>query len=112
MSILFVHNALQPFVAMDLQILREQWPVIERYERSPKSLNPIDIARAVSRADLIFCWFASWHSFFPVLFARMLRKPTILVIGGYDTANVSISGYGLQRGIVRRWISRTTIRTR
>jgi len=59
---------------------------------------------------VVFCWFASWHSFAPVLFARCHGKPSIVVIGGYDTANVPQAGYGSQRGGARRFLSRTIIR--
>jgi len=58
---------------------------------------------------MVFCWFASWHSFTPVLLARLLHKPAIVVIGGYDTANVPEAGYGSQRGGLRRLVARTVI---
>lgn len=106
MSILFVHNALQRFVRMDRDLLKERWPVIERFERKP-SLGMVSVLRDVMRCDLVFCWFASWHSFGPVLLARLLHKPSVVVVGGYDTANLPEAGYGSQRGGVRRWVSRT-----
>jgi glycosyltransferase involved in cell wall biosynthesis len=106
--ILFVHNHPQPFVRIDLALLRERWQVDELYQRS-KRLNPLAIFARVRRADLVFCWFASWHSLFPALFARLLGVPLIVVVGGYDTANVPEAGYGSQRGGVRKWIAQTII---
>ncbi len=106
--ILFVHNQLQSFVRIDLALLRERWIVDERYESS-KRINPAAVWSDVRRADLVFCWFASWHSLFPALFARLLGKPCIVVVGGYDTANVPEAGYGSQRGGLRRRIVRTII---
>lgn len=108
--ILFVHNYPQPFVRIDLALLRERWTVDERYEQSPKRINPLAIFNAVRRADLVFCWFASWHSLFPALFARLLGKPCIVVVGGYDTANVPEAGYGSQRGGMRRRIVQAIVR--
>ena len=62
----------------------------------------------VLRRDLVFAWFASWHTFFPVTLAWLLRKPSVLIIGGFDTANMPDIGYGHQRGGLRmhasRWI--------
>ena len=51
----------------------------------------------------MFGWFASWHTFLPVLVARLMRKPSVIVIGGFDTARMPEIGYGLQqRGPMRR----------
>jgi glycosyltransferase involved in cell wall biosynthesis len=107
-EILFVHNQLQPFVRIDLALLRERYDVTERCETS-KRLNPAAIYAAVRRADLVFCWFASWHSFLPAVFARALHKPCIAVVGGYDTANIPEAGYGAQRGGVRRFMTQTIV---
>ena len=106
--ILFVHNQPQSFVRIDLALLRERWSVEERFERS-RRVNPAAVWGAVRRADLVFCWFASWHSLLPVLYARIQGKPSVVVVGGYDTANIPRIAYGSQRGGVRRQLSRTII---
>lgn len=68
------------------------------------------IWQLVRTHDLVFGWFASWHTFLPLLFARFLGKPSLLVIGGYDLANMPEIGYGHQRGGIKKWVSRRTIR--
>jgi len=108
-QVLFVYNASVSFVLMDRDLLRERWDVQERYERS-RRINPFSLAWAVWRSDLVFCWFASWHSFWPVMFARWFGKPSVVVIGGYDTANLPEAGYGSQRGGLPRWVVNTLIR--
>jgi glycosyltransferase involved in cell wall biosynthesis len=64
----------------------------------------------VLRADLVFAWFANWHSFLPITLAWLLRKPSVLIMGGFDTANMPDIGFGHQRGGLRmhasRWIFR------
>ena len=62
------------------------------------------------RADLVFGWFASWHTFLPITLAWLLRKPSVLIIGGFDTANMPDIGYGHQQGGLRRCASRWIIR--
>lgn len=104
-KILFVHNALQRFVALDLALLQEKFDVEEQYEVSLRRLNPIAIWQSVRCNDLVFGWFASWHTFLPLLFAKLLNKPSILVVGGYDVANVPAADYGSQRGGIRKWLS-------
>jgi glycosyltransferase involved in cell wall biosynthesis len=43
-------------------------------------------------------------------FAKLLRKPSVLVIGGYDLANLPIADYGQQRGGLGKWISRVAMK--
>ena len=108
-KILFVHNGPTQFVQLDLDELRKHYEVTECYLRS-RWVNAVSIWRQVSAHDLVFGWFASWHTFLPLLFARRLGKPSVLVIGGYDIANMPDIGYGHQRGGVKRWVSRHTMR--
>ncbi len=107
-NILFVHNHLAPFVAIDLELLRTDWTVREWHQRS-RWIELAALRRAVADCDLLFGWFASWHTFWPVSLARILRKPSILVVGGYDLANLPAMGYGHQRGGAKRWVSRQTM---
>jgi len=106
--ILFVYNTASPFVFIDRDLLRQKWEICELYQQT-RLINPIDLIQAVHQCTLIFCWFASWHSLLPVLLAKLLRKPSIVVVGGYDTANLPESDYGSQRGGLRRLIARTVI---
>ncbi len=108
-KILFVHNYAARFTTIDRDILANEYDVIERYERHPARVRPLDIRRAVKESDLVFCWFASWHSLLPVFWARRLGKPSIVVVGGYDVANLPEIGYGSQRSGLRRWFARQVI---
>jgi glycosyltransferase involved in cell wall biosynthesis len=103
--ILYVHSRKASFVEIDRQILAARYELEDLYQpgRLP---NPIKVIGGVLRADLVFGWFASWHTFFPITLAALLRKPSILVIGGFDVANMPDIGYGHQQGGLRRWASR------
>jgi glycosyltransferase involved in cell wall biosynthesis len=90
--ILFVHNALRSFVRVDHDILASQHEVDELDLSVP--LRIATLPARLLQADLVFAWFASLHSLLPVLGAAALRKPSIAVVGGYDTANVPAIGYG------------------
>jgi len=107
--ILYVHSRKASFVAIDRAILAERYEVEDYYQpgRWPK---PLQLLAGVWRADLVFCWFASWHSFFPITLAWLLRKPSVQIVGGFDTANMPDIGYGHQQGGVRRWASRWIMR--
>jgi glycosyltransferase involved in cell wall biosynthesis len=107
--LLFVHNSKASFVAIDREILAERYEIEDLYQpgRVP---NPIAVVGGVLRADVVFGWFASWHTFLPITLAWLLRRPSVLVVGGFDTANMPDIGYGHQRGGVRRWASRWVMR--
>ncbi|MCL4489670.1 MAG: glycosyltransferase [Chloroflexi bacterium] len=108
--ILFVHNHPARFVQIDLALLREGYAVREWCQRS-RIVNVAALARALAQSDLVFGWFATWHTLMPVVLARALGRPSVLVVGGYDTANMPEIEYGNMRGGLRRFISRTTMRS-
>ena len=107
MRILFVYSRRTSFVEIDLALLRERHDVRE-WAQPGRYANPLAVLREVRRADLVFGWFASWHTFWPFTFARLLDKPSVLITGGFDTANLPEIGYGYQQGgatqRLARWI--------
>jgi glycosyltransferase involved in cell wall biosynthesis len=107
--VLFVHSRKASFVALDREILAERYDIEDLYQpgRLP---NPIAVIGGVARADLVFGWFASWHTFFPITLASLIGKPSVLIVGGFDTANMPDIGYGHQRGGLRRSASRWIMR--
>ena len=107
--ILFVHNLATRFVQIDMALLREKYKVREWNQRG-HAVNIPALSLAVAESDLVFGWFASWHTWFPMLFGRLFNRPSLLVVGGYDTANMPDVGYGNMRGGYKRWVSRTTMK--
>ena len=55
--------------------------------------------------DLFYCWFADYHSFLPVLFAKIFRKRSVVVIGGYDVCRIRDLNYGAFCSPFRGWFS-------
>ncbi|HYP49261.1 MAG TPA: glycosyltransferase [Thermoleophilaceae bacterium] len=107
--VLYVHSRKASFVAIDREILASEHRIEDLYQpgRMPRVAQ---VVRGVRRADLVFGWFASWHTFLPVTLAWLLRKPSVLIIGGFDTANMPDIGYGYQQGGLRRTASRWIMR--
>jgi glycosyltransferase involved in cell wall biosynthesis len=107
--ILYVYSRKASFVAIDRELLGERHELEDLYQpgRIPQ---PLQVLRGVLRADLVFGWFASWHTFLPITLAWLLRKPSVLIVGGFDTANMPDIGYGYQQGGLRRWASRWIMR--
>lgn len=110
-KLMFVHNGPTPFVRADLECLRSVFSVEECY--LPKRLfNPSRVWEQVRQSDVVFGWFASWHTFLPVLAAKLFAKPSLIVTGGYDVAYLPEAGYGHQRGglkcMISKWILKNT----
>ena len=59
-------------------------------------LKPLATWRAVKASKLVVGWFAGWHAVLPVLFARMQRKPSLMIVGGIDAASLPEIGYGFR----------------
>jgi hypothetical protein len=72
--ILFIHNALTSFVKIDRDILAEKYEVEELVFSSKFKLRAFALWKAVQRNDMVFIWFASWHSLLPVIFASLQKK--------------------------------------
>ena len=107
--ILFVHNSMASFVAIDREILAQHYE-LEDLCQPGRWPNPVKVIGGVLRAELVFGWFASWHTFFPITLAWLLGKPSVMIIGGFDTANMPDIGYGYQQGGLRRAASRWIMR--
>ena len=109
-KILFVHSGNERFVKLDLEILRSFAEVQEFYATRKFPFVFRQYWRGVRSSELVFCWFASWNSFWALLLAKVMRKPSVLVIGGYDLAKLPEADYGHQRGGLMKWISRLAMR--
>jgi glycosyltransferase involved in cell wall biosynthesis len=114
-KVLFVHNWPTRFVDLDAASLRQLGlDVEERFERNWRGLRPAAVAREVRHSDLVFCWFAGWHSLAPLVCARYLARPSIVAVGGYDVARLPTMRYGSQaswpkRQLVRLATARPTV---
>lgn len=109
LRLLFIHNAMTQFMRLDIAILQQAFEV-SVYDARQHVRNPLDLLSRVAGHDVLLGWFASWHTFLPLLYGGWLGKPSVLIIGGYDLANQPAIGYGCQRGGLRKWVSCRTMR--
>jgi glycosyltransferase involved in cell wall biosynthesis len=89
------------FVKTDIDILKsiENNSVKEYHFNNRKSLILLSFIKQFiyllfNPFDVYFCWFNDYHSFLPVLFSRLYRAKSIIVIGGYDATVVPSIKYG------------------
>jgi glycosyltransferase involved in cell wall biosynthesis len=107
--ILFACPSDASFIRIDREVLAERWPV-EVWRQPGRVTNLLRLLPMFFRADLVVGWWASWPTFWPVTLAWLFRKPSLLIVGGFDTANMPEIGYGFQQGGPQRWLSRWVMR--
>jgi glycosyltransferase involved in cell wall biosynthesis len=99
--VLYVISRRNTFTRIDREALAERHDVVDYYQPAFRP-HAAELWRAVGACDVVVGWFASWHTALALRFARARRKPSVLIFGGFDTANMPEIGYGSQRGGLRR----------
>ncbi len=93
--ILLVYRTPSPFVLQDRDLLTRHTRVIEfqwaDHDRPARALARV-MFRRQRDYDLVLAWFGDLHASVATRVARWLRKPVVVVIGGYDLSD--IPGYG------------------
>jgi glycosyltransferase involved in cell wall biosynthesis len=107
--VLFVAPRPSSFIELDRALLAERFEVLPLYGNRPQR-NLRALAGAVRAADVVFGWWAHLHTLAPFTLARRMGTPTVLIVGGFDVANMPEIGYGNQRGGWRRSVSRWVMR--
>ena len=106
--VLYVSGRKNTFTRIDREILEDAFEVEEYFQ--PGALpRPAELLRKLRRCDVVFGWAASWHTLYALNAAAAMRRPSVLVIGGFDTAAVPEISYGNQLGRVRRQRARLAI---
>jgi len=98
--VLFVHPTMSTFIESDLNLLRKNFDVkvvdvgSVKKNLSGKVSVLWRLASGALWCDISFAWFAERHAKWMVIFTRMLGKPSLVVVGGYEVAKVSEIGHG------------------
>ena len=89
-KILFVCPTFLSFLQNDLDILRRFFDVRVAHYQGKKKLPKfvIETLKDVLWSNLSFSWFADVHAFAAVLFSKIFRRKSIVVVGGYEVAKV------------------------
>lgn len=115
---LFVYTRISSFVKGDTEILEKSFRVTTlAVDNSSKTKQFAALTKEffylifnLLKFDIVFIWFADYHSFLPVLFSKLFRKKVYLVIGGYDVCRVNKLGYGSFSNPVRGFMTLYSIK--
>ena len=98
--ILFVHPTKSAFIQADLDLLKRHFDV-RVLDLGGVRKNAGGVLRTVWRlawgtlwADLTFAWFAERHAKWMIRSSRILGRPAVVVVGGYEVAKVPEIGHG------------------
>src|SRR5690554_185127 len=103
-KILFIYTNFSSFVKTDWEILSKYHQVTKYQYKPVKGLvkTAIQFIRQffyllfqLWKFDAVFVWFADYHSFMPVLFAKLTGKKSFVVVGGYDICRIKSLNYGV-----------------
>jgi len=118
-KILFIYTNYSTFVSTDFDILATENEVTKYRFKPVKGLFKTAVqffkqlfylVFNIWKFDVVFIWFADYHSFLPVLFARLIGKKSFVVIGGYDVANIPEYKYGSLSSPLRKKLTLFTFK--
>ncbi len=87
------------FLERDVEILKNHFdirtaPTFNRKKPITSIPSIFKILKGTLWADLTFSHFADTHAFLAVLFSKIFRKKSIVIVGGYEVARVPEIRYG------------------
>ena len=92
----FVSTSKSSFVVIDEKILRKNIPVIDFIFNPNNAIQIlismikliVSIVINIRKIDFFYIWFADYHSFLPIFFAKLFNRKSILILGGSDCLNI------------------------
>lgn len=106
--ILFTATFSTPFIRADADFLSSRYTVTTVVRSGIAAV--LRYASLLPRCDITFTWFASTYSAFLVLGARLLRKKSVIVLGGVDVAHMPQWKYGIWNSPWRARLVRYALR--
>ena len=101
--ILLIHPNFSSFVKADYNLLKKHFTVKTFFYHTGKDLFTnffsqiylfVWLSLNILNARNIYIWFADYHSFLPVIFSKIFRKNSIVILGGYDVTYLPDLNYG------------------
>ena len=119
--ILFCYHTSSSFTQDDLETLGNVAIVHSFLFSAKKAKNVVGLLglfvqqffcllRHIRRSDVVFGWFADYHLILPTFFARLFRKPIVIVLGGYDCIHLPELRYGIYESWWRAPVARFVLR--
>ena len=107
-KILYICFNYESFVKKDVDMLKKKIDVKFLLYKGIKHIVSFlpKLFVEILRSDVIISRFASTHAFFAVLFSKILQKKSVVILGGFDVANVPEINYGFAKS----WITKVMLK--
>ncbi len=111
MKIFFIKPQSSTFIDKDESILADYLAFESFNYNNARGLNYVrktlqlitTFVFSLSKFQIVYCWFADYHSFVLGLLCRLFNKRLVIIVGGYETANLPEYNYGGQLKPLRRF---------
>ena len=111
--LIYCYLSASSFVEQDIKWLREVYSVkLIHFKPLPKRLLPVSflkqlflLAVNIRSASICICQFAGYHSLMPVVFTRIFRRSSLIIVGGTDCVSMPSINYGNLRKPLLRWFT-------
>lgn len=112
-KILFIKHLDSSFIRRDEALLSRQNQLTVFHFKNNKGWRILPglvrqswfMIKEMVRHDLVFVWFADFHAVIPVLFSRLFRRKSVIVIGGVDAAYLPQYHYGTKT----KWLGKMSV---
>lgn len=91
--ILLIAPFTAPFINIDIEILKKFTQVTTLIQSGIKAV--FSILWKMLFCNIVFCWFGSVYSSVAVIWAKILNKKSIIILGGVDAAALPEINYGI-----------------
>ena len=108
LSFIYYGSIKSSFIQRDFDILNKRYNIIDTPFCSIKDIPKL--LKSIIKSDISFSWFAGGHAALSVLFSKILGKPSIVILGGYEVANCPNIRYGATLNWRRALTSKFTLK--
>jgi glycosyltransferase involved in cell wall biosynthesis len=116
--VLFVYTRNSTFIRGDMDIMSHNFIVTKLVtDNTNPAKQTVALIKQffylifnIYKFNIVYIWFADYHSWLPALFAKITRKRCYIVIGGYDVCRVKKYKYGSFVKPLRGWLARSSMK--
>lgn len=103
-QIILFYTNFSTFVEKDYYSLSKKSTVIKYQFKAEKQVFKfllellklkLFLIKNIRKTDILYCWFADYHSLLPSLFGKIFNKKTVIIVGGHDAVSIPEIEYGI-----------------
>ena len=117
--LVYTTSIMASFARNDIALLGREFEVVPHvFAPRKRWMTPLSLfkqcfflLRNGFTADVFICMFGGYHSLLPVLLGKLRRRPTIVIVGGFDAVSFPSFRYGAHHRFPLGWFVRCSLRS-